>query len=56
VLRTLIADTEAMDAMRSRARRHVEADYQWHDKIDRYEELYSNLAGLGLSESARRSN
>jgi glycosyltransferase involved in cell wall biosynthesis len=54
VLGTLIADTEAMDAMRSRARRHVEADYQWHDKIDRYEKLYSDLARLGLSPRRRR--
>jgi glycosyltransferase involved in cell wall biosynthesis len=43
VLEEAIGDPAKMQAMRARARRHVEQAYQWPDKIAQYEALYSSL-------------
>jgi len=44
-LRDALSDPEAMERMRARAARHVASAYQWPDKVERYEQLYSSLAG-----------
>lgn len=43
VLEEAIGSPDEMQAMRARARQHVEAAYQWPDKIAQYETLYSTL-------------
>jgi glycosyltransferase involved in cell wall biosynthesis len=44
-LRDALSDPEAMERMRARAAMHVASAYQWPDKVERYEQLYSSLAG-----------
>jgi glycosyltransferase involved in cell wall biosynthesis len=43
VLESVLGDPAGMEAMRQRARRHVERAYQWPDKITQYEHLYRTL-------------
>ncbi len=43
VLGGLINEPAQIEAMRVRARKHVETAYQWQDKIGQYEALYSSL-------------
>ncbi len=43
VLQSTIDDPAKMEEMRSKAKRHVESHYQWHDKITQYERLYEGL-------------
>jgi glycosyltransferase involved in cell wall biosynthesis len=43
VLEEALMDPAGMEAMRAKARRHVETAYQWPDKIVQYEALYASL-------------
>jgi glycosyltransferase involved in cell wall biosynthesis len=43
VLEDLLENPAKIEAMGRRARAHVEAKYQWHDKVLAYEAMYSDL-------------
>ncbi|MCK4235939.1 MAG: glycosyltransferase family 4 protein [Candidatus Krumholzibacteria bacterium] len=43
VLEKLLGDPPKIDEKRKNAREHVEKNYQWHDKVIQYEDLYLSL-------------